>query len=485
MQGWRTNLAVFGTAAGIYAANSQKVPLTGRRQLLFRWRQPTAHTVTSLPRDIIFENSYVIMSDDEHKDILASLQQQGQQLMQSLYQQAATGIEKLALYSPDLRRRLATLPSTVQLYHLWDELEQQASFGNGRPHWHAPGSLWNYVFSPGHFKLATTAGLLLQHDSPKALLFIMGHEIGHGIAKHIEEKESWRMLITGTICSRLALTGMGPVKAMAAAYLASRLACHLYVDTFLSHQQEHEADLLGTAISMSAGCSCDDAVAGLARLVSPKLLADEEDLVESVQPRQKRGLDFLSELFPDIQVPDAIEDSRALTALTESINLGLTSHEQREAVHDCVDDLWFTVAQRLWLVRNPVVAMTGSHPHWLDRIAEIKRTSQAQHMKLRVDAMTVETHHSLALQLEAYQVSPAWPKVVQLMTKVNGKTFADDFYNCMCIRSRTQQSLLLEAAKQLSYTYDFDCQFYVFRMSVPGILTAGLDHCHKLLRKFG
>ena len=292
----------------------------------------------------------------------------------------------------------------------------------------------------------------------------MSHEVGHGIAKHIDERKSWKILIMGNIYARLALTGMGPKKAVAAAYLASRLACHLYVDTFLSHQHEHEADLLGTAISVSAGCSFDDAVAGLARAHSYELLADEEELAECVQPAQERALAFLSQLLPDMQVPDAIEDSRALTALTKSINLnlGLTSDEQRKAVHDCVDTLWFTVAQRLCLVRNPLIAMTGSHPHWLDRIAAIKRTRKSQHMKLCVGAMSVEAHDSLALQLEAYQASPAWPKVVKLITKVSGKTFADDFYNCMCIRSRTQQSLLLEAAKQLSYTYDQSCQLYSF-----------------------
>ena len=116
--------------------------------------------------------------------------------------------------------------------------------------------------------------------------------------------------------------------------------------------------------------------------------------------------------------------------------------------------------QRLCLVRNPLIALTGTHPHWLDRVAEIKRISQTRHMKLCEDAMTVEAHHSLALQLEAYQASPAWPQVVKLITKVSGKTFADDFYHCMCVRRRTQQSLLLEAAKQLSYTYDFNCQTY-------------------------
>ena len=461
MLGWRTNVAIFGTAAVIYAANSKKVPLTGRRQLLLRWRQPTAtaHPVTGLPRGVILENPYVIGSDED-EDICASLQQQGLQLMQSLYQQAAQGVEKLALNNPDLRRRLASLPSTVQLYHQLGDLVQQAAFANGRQHWHVSGSLWNSVFSPAEFKLLTSAGLLLQHDSAKALLFIMSHDIGHGIAKHIDERESWRVLITGTISARLALTGMAPMKVVAAAYLASRLACHLYVDTFLSRQQKHEADLLGTAISTSAGCSCDDIVAGIARVQSPKLLANQEQFAKAAQPGQEKVLAFLSQLLPDMQVPDAIEDSRALTAFAKSleVNLGSSSDERHKAVQKCVAYLWLTVVQRLRLVRNPLSAMMGSHPHWLDRVAEIKRISETQHMQLCAGAMTAEAHRGLTLQLEAYQASPAWPKVLSLMTKVGGETFAEDFYNCMYIRSRTQQSLLLEVARQLSYTFDRNCQ---------------------------
>ena len=461
MLGWLSNLAIFGTAAGIYAANSEKVPLTGRRQLLFRWCQPTAtaHTVTGLPRGIIFEYPYIAGSV---KHIFVPLQQQGLQLMQSLYQQAARGVDQLALSNPDLRRRLAALPSSVKLCHQLADLNQQAGHANGRGHWYVPGSLWNSIFHPAQFELIISAGLLLQQDSAKALLFMMSHEVGHGIAKHIDEKESWKMLITGTIFGRLALTGMGPKKVVAAAYLASRLACHLYVDTFLSHQHEHEADLLGTAISISAGCSCDDIVAGLARLQSHQLLADEDTLAKSVQPIQKRDLASLSQLLPDLQVPDAIEDSRALTAFTKSIdvNLGSFSDERRKAAQIFVDSLWLTVVQRLQLVRNPVVAMTGSHPHWSDRVAQVRRFSQTQHMKLCLGDIGVEAHHSLALQLEAYQASPAWPKVVKLITKVSGKTFADDFHHCMCIRRRTQQSLLLEAAKQLLYSYDFNCQTY-------------------------
>ena len=172
MLGWRSNLAIFGTAAGIYAANSEKVPLTGRRQLLFRWRQPTAaaRTVSSLPTRIVLENPYgTVTGSDELKDVFESLQQQGLQLMQNLYHQAARGIDKLALDNPDLRWRLASLPSTAQLCHLPDELEQLAAFANGRLQWHAPGSLWNFVFCPAQFELITSAGLLLQQDSAKAL----------------------------------------------------------------------------------------------------------------------------------------------------------------------------------------------------------------------------------------------------------------------------------------------------------------------------
>ena len=302
----------------------------------------------------------------------------------------------------------------------------------------------------------------------------MSHEVGHGIAKHHDEQESWRMLITGTIFARLALTGMGPKKAVAAGYLASQLACHLYVDTFLSHQHEHEADLLGTAISMSAGCSYDDVVTGLARLHSRKLLAREKEVAATGRPAQERAFAFLLHLLPDIQLPNEIEDSKGLTAFVKSINeyLGMTPDKHPRIVRHCVDALWLSVAQRLQYTRSPYEALTGTHPHWLDRIAEIKKIRKSPDLNWCKGTMTADANDSMALQLGAYQASPAWPELVRLLTRVKGKSFADDFYSCKCIRSRTEQSLLLEVARQLSYTYDQKCQFYVF---VKTALATGID----------
>ncbi len=63
-----------------------------------------------------------------------------------------------------------------------------------------------------------TSGLLFQHETPQALQWAMAHEIGHGIAKHLDEKDSWRMLITGSVFGRPALGAMplGVLPAVAA-----------------------------------------------------------------------------------------------------------------------------------------------------------------------------------------------------------------------------------------------------------------------------
>ncbi|KAL0052049.1 hypothetical protein WJX82_007131 [Trebouxia sp. C0006] len=73
----------------------------------------------------------------------------------------------------------------------------------------------------GLFKVSVNSGLLLQHASGEELVFIIGHELEHGIAKHLEEEESWK-LAKHTVTS----SNSTPVQEV------------LYVPAFLTREEE-------------------------------------------------------------------------------------------------------------------------------------------------------------------------------------------------------------------------------------------------------
>ena len=136
----------------------------------------------------------------------APSQQQALQLVKTLYQQACYGTEVLALHHPELQQRLSSLPKTIRLDYNLYELTPQASFKTENPlYWY---KLLRPTSGAGLFKVSVNSGLLLQHASGEELVFIMGHELGHCIAKHLEEEESWKVLIRGAVFGWLVLSGI-------------------------------------------------------------------------------------------------------------------------------------------------------------------------------------------------------------------------------------------------------------------------------------
>ncbi|KAL0034789.1 hypothetical protein WJX77_007288 [Trebouxia sp. C0004] len=135
------------------------------------------------------------------------------------------------------------------------DLSPQASFQTEK------GLSWYKLLRPTSgerlFKVSVNSGLLLQHASAEELVFIMGHELGHGVAKHVEETQSWKVLISGAVFGRLALSGISGrawLLAIPAGYVISCVACK-WVPYCFSQQHEHEADVLGAAIARASGNS--------------------------------------------------------------------------------------------------------------------------------------------------------------------------------------------------------------------------------------
>ncbi|KAL0028635.1 hypothetical protein WJX79_007115 [Trebouxia sp. C0005] len=123
--GWVASVATCGAAAGVYTFNSEAVPLTGRRQLLFRWPQASTAQPNTMCPPTDLESYRHHIADDK---VSSPLQQQAMQLVKSLYWQAGYGIQLLAHHHPELQQRLSSLPKAVRLdYNVYD-LSPQASF---------------------------------------------------------------------------------------------------------------------------------------------------------------------------------------------------------------------------------------------------------------------------------------------------------------------------------------------------------------------
>ncbi len=457
--GWLATVATCGAAAGVYAFNSEEVPLTGRRQLLFRWHQsPIAQPYAISPPEKMDPYTHRLAADESS----SPLQQQALQLVKRLYQQACYGTEMLALHHPELQQRLSSLPKTVRLeYNLYD-LTPEASFQTENP------LFWYKLLRPtsggGLFKVSVNSGLLLQHASAEELVFIMGHELGHGIAKHVEEKESWKLLIRGAVFGWLVLSGIsgwGWLLAIPAAYKISSVACETVVPYWFSQQHEHEADVLGAAIARAAGNSIEDSVTALARLHLHGLLASEDMYARSGNSQQQADLlASLQKLFPEVQLPqDDIEDSQGLTAFVMSMqpHLDSATDEEHGQAQVLIVQLQFCVAFRRYCFHDDFEAMTSTHPCWLERIAYLKSSStlkQLASVNATAYPQVAAKHLDLAKQLKDYQASPVWPLLVDFMEPIF-RGSADDYHKCTSIRSRSQQAILLEVAEQSQKSYNF------------------------------
>ncbi|DBA71383.1 TPA: hypothetical protein ACH3X2_011189 [Trebouxia sp. C0005] len=291
----------------------------------------------------------------------------------------------------------------------------------------------------------------------------MGHELGHGIARHVEERVSWKVLISGAVFGRLALSGIcgwAWFPAIAAGYAISCTACK-WVPYCFSQQQEHEADVLGAAIARAAGNSIEDSVTALARLHLDRLLASEDKYARSSIPQdQADTLASLQKLFPEVQLPeDDIEDSQGLTAFVTTMQPHLDSATDEEHFRAQLQIflLHLFVAGRRAYFHNDFEAMISTHPCWLERISYLKSCSTLEQMasvNAAAYSQIAANHLDLAKQLEEYQASSVWPLLVDFLEpKLQGSK--DDYQKCMSIKSRSQQSILLEVAEQSRKSYNY------------------------------
>lgn len=133
----------------------------------------------------------------------------------------------------------------------------------------------------------------------------MAPEAAHGIAKHLVENNSWGLVSTAAIFSRLALSSIALVPAMAPGCVLSTLTKEIVIESWLSQQLEHEADVIGSAISRAAGCSPEDIIYAMTCWLDV-----HQDRFERIHltnsgiwMKQRAAVAALIGYMPDVQLP--------------------------------------------------------------------------------------------------------------------------------------------------------------------------------------
>ncbi|KAL3158279.1 hypothetical protein ABBQ38_010524 [Trebouxia sp. C0009 RCD-2024] len=463
LPGWLATLTVGAAAAGIVAANLEEVPLTGRKQLQIKWLQPGTKSMGWIP-DV---EEFALMHEPGRPNLSTAQNKQlrldGGKLMANLFYKAVFSTHMLASEHPDLRARLFSLPETAMLAYYPDQLDSSVSYSEGPScAWY---DFWSIHKAKRQFKVMLSAGFLLEHRSINSLVWVMGHEFAHGIAKHPTESDSWALVATGVIFSRLALSTIPLLPAIALGCVLSTITRHVVIGRWLSQRHEHEADVIGTAIATAAGCSTKDILYAL--IVGCGGLAAEVDaermLTEyGIPAHQQQVLARLRTLIPHGQLPGRIDDARDIRLISATIatELSAASAETFQLACKYLAELDVDLALCWLFLRDPLKPWVSTHPYWLDRIAHVKASKYFQEPHVARPVMTeAAAAHMLKYGydgqalLTAYHASPEWPAFVAGLDRDLPHESAEEKYRTrVATRMRSPDSLLswmdIRAARQ-------------------------------------
>lgn len=333
--------------------------------------------------------------------------------MHDLYQHAAVAIEALSWSDPHLQTQLATVSDTIQLDHFVISLQPEASL-----------RAW-YDSKGPHITISMLAGLLLQQQSHSSLLWVTAHELDHGIAQHTVERISWLNVHSSTIWSMPAMARLGPLRSIAAGIIPMCIVRKAFLKLWLSQQHEHEADIIGAAISKAAACSTNDVVCALARLHT-------SNLIEEVALRQNQGQDWapqelalhkLQHLMPGISLCARFDDSWRMQQVITTVCNQLSSAMWHVQLKACMQvlSLWTGVTRWLVYVYMPRVTVTSccsSHPHLSAGLIN-NRSSRL----LAAFSCAAKPAEDELERLQDYQQNPEWEKFVAL--RAQDKASAD------------------------------------------------------------
>jgi len=338
---------------------------------------------------------------------------------------ADSGVMKLALASSvapkkhnALRRRLLNklhgegydTPGYMDLRIINTDSREGSSpcaFGIGKP---ADGLPVGYA-----------AGAMLCTQTNEELVNIMACEMGHSLAYHEAERKSWRLLLnTVIIGSLVAGSSIGLLPLAAAAVGIDAVVNKVIVGIWLHRRQQYEADAMGAAISMAAGCSADSVISYMQRAH----LAEVYDRVFHLhstddtftQPLTARSAS-LRQLVPKSGLPEeppvTLQELQAWMCISASEAKTL-SPEAKTKFDAEVKAIEHLLVGFLHTARDPVQQWVDPYPDWLDRIAYVQSLSI---LKAAQPIQKKQTSKMDALQksLTSLQASEHWPEAVKCM----------------------------------------------------------------------
>ncbi len=267
------------------------------------------------------------------------------------------------------------------------------------------------------------AGTMLFTQTNEELVNIMACEMGHSFACHEAERKSWRLLLnTVIIGSLVAGSSIGLLPLVAAAVGIDAVVHRVIVGIWLHRRQQYEADKMGAAISMTAGCSADSIISYMQRAhlaeVCDRIIhlqSTDDTFSQSLEARSAS----LRQLVPKSDLPEGpplnLQELQAWICISASEAKRL-SPEAKTKFDAEVKTIEHMLVGILHAVRDPVQRWVDPYPDWLDRIAYLQSILKAVRTQtVWIQKKQTSEMDTLQKSLTSLQASEHWPQAVKCM----------------------------------------------------------------------
>jgi predicted Zn-dependent protease len=257
----RTHTILALVLAALTSACSS-TPVTGRKQLM-----------------LVSENSAIAASQQAYAQTIQPLQKQGK-INNDAALKARVDLITGRLVAQAIKYRPETQDWKWQVVVIDD-----------------PKTLNAWAMAGG--KMAIYSGIITQLKlTDDEIAQIMGHEIGHALAKHTAERMSVAMASQTALAVGAALLGGGDFTSQAA-LTAAALATTVGVQLPNSRQQEAEADRIGIELAAKAGYDPHAAVTLWQKMIEATGQKGKFDFL-STHPAGEKRIESLSALIPQM-----------------------------------------------------------------------------------------------------------------------------------------------------------------------------------------
>ena len=328
------------------------------------------------------------------------------------------GVMKLARSNRALARRhndkvhgkaVVTSNMSWQPQHVFSTGSQEGSFpcafGIGKP---AAG-----------LQVDLKAGTMLSTQTVEQLVNTIACKVGHSYAYHEAERKSWRLLLNTIIIGSLAIgSSIGLLPLAAAAVGIDAVVNKVLVGIWLHRRQQYQADAMGAAISMAAGCSLDSIISYMQRAHLSEAL-DRIRHVQSTDATFSQSLEArsasLRQLVPKSDLPEGrpfdLQELQAWICISasEAKRLSPEAKTEFDAEVRTIEQMLVGISHAMW---NPVLQWVDPYPDWLDKIAYLQRLLKPVQPVQKKQSSQMDT---LQTSLTSLQASEHWPQVVKCM----------------------------------------------------------------------